>query len=160
MSNLSIRRDPDLPSHLLSPEPTRWLRDLLSWDPFKDLSTPMMSRAPERFSPSFDVKETKDAYVFRADVPGVKESDLEVNLTGNRMTVSGRREAEKEEKNETYYAFERSSGSFMRSFTLPQGVDVDHVKAELKAGVLTIAVPKLPEVQPKKIAIQGEKVKA
>ena len=69
------------------------------------------------------MKETKDAYVFRADLPGVKDEDLEISLTGNRLTVSGHREQEKREQSETYYATERAYGSFSRTFTLPDGTD-------------------------------------
>ena len=65
-----------------------------------------------------------------------------MNVTGSRLTVSGRREAEKEEKTDTFYTYERSYGSFTRSFSLPEQADVEHIRAELKSGELTIAVPK------------------
>ncbi|HEY5373189.1 MAG TPA: HSP20 family small heat-shock protein, partial [Polyangiaceae bacterium] len=105
------------------------------------------------FSPDFDVKETKEGFVFRADVPGIKDADLDVRLTQNRLSISGKRESEKEEKGDTFYTSERSYGSFTRAFTLPQGVDADKIKAELKEGVLTLMVPKKPEAQPKKIDV-------
>jgi HSP20 family protein len=105
--------------------------------------------------PSFEIKETKEAYVFKADVPGIKESDLDVTLTGNRLTVSGKREAEKQEHTDTYYVYERSYGDFARSFTLPEGVDASSVNAELNQGVLTLSIKKTPEAQPKKIAVQS-----
>jgi HSP20 family protein len=92
--------------------------------------------------------------MFHADLPGVKEQDLEVTLTGNRLTIAGKREAEREEKTDTYYACERSYGSFSRSFTLPDGADGEHLRAELKDGVLAVAVPKKPEVQPKKVQVR------
>ena len=105
--------------------------------------------------------------MFRADLPGVKESDLEISLTGNRLTISGRREQERHEQGDTFYASERSYGSFTRAFTLPEGVDGDNVNADLKSGVLTLSVPKKPEVQPRKVSINasggekgGEKAKA
>jgi HSP20 family protein len=106
------------------------------------------------FAPSFDVRETKDAYVFTADLPGVKEGDLELSLTGNRLTLSGRREEEKREEEDRWFAYERSYGSFSRSFTLPEGVDPDHVQAELKDGVLRVSVPKKAEVKPRKIELK------
>jgi HSP20 family protein len=71
-----------------------------------------------RFVPDFEVKETKEGFVFKADVPGIKEKDLEITMTGNRLTISGKREAEMEERSDTYYACERSYGSFTRAFTL------------------------------------------
>jgi HSP20 family protein len=127
------------------------MRDVLRWDPFRDVEPTF--GGDQSFAPSFDVKETKDAYVFRADLPGVKQEDLEISLTGNRLSISGHREQEKREQNETYYATERSYGSFSRSFTLPDGTDGERVSADLRNGVLVLSVPKKPEVQPKKIAI-------
>jgi HSP20 family protein len=135
-------------------EPFRAMRDLLAWDPFREIA-PLLPQIPASFLPSFDVKETTDSYVFKADVPGVKESDLEVTTTGNRLVVSGKREAEKEEKTDTYYSCERSHGEFRRSFTLPEGVDMNTVQAALNEGVLTVSVKKAPEAQAKKIAVQS-----
>jgi HSP20 family protein len=110
--------------------------------------------------PDFEVKETKDAYLFKADVPGVKEADIEVTVTGNRLTLAGSRAEEKEEKGDTYYSCERKYGSFTRAYTLPEGADLEHPHADLKAGVLTVAVPKLPEVKPKKVEVKSIPVKA
>lgn len=94
--------------------------------------------------------------MFRADVPGAEDSDLDVKLTQNRLSISGKRESEKSEKGDTFYTNERSYGSFTRSFTLPEGVDADKIRAELKEGVLTLSIPKRPEVQPKKIAVSNK----
>jgi len=105
------------------------------------------------FLPNFEVKDSKEGFVFRADLPGVAEKDLQVQLTDNRLSISGKREAEKTEQNETYYASERSYGSFTRTFTLPEGVDTDKAHAELKNGVLTIALPRRPEAQPRKVNV-------
>jgi HSP20 family protein len=134
-------------------EPLRLMRDWLGWDPFQEMVPRWPTATTPAFSPSFDIKETKDAYLFRADVPGIKEQDIDVTLMSNRLTISGKREEEAEERGETYYSSERTYGAFSRSFTLPDGADVDHVRADLKAGVLTIAIPKKPEVQPKKVAV-------
>jgi len=133
-------------------DPFRAMRDMMRWDPFREMA-PMFGRFEREWAPAFEVRETKDSYVFKADLPGVKKEDIEVALSGNRLTVAGKRESEKETKDDTFYAFERSYGSFTRSFTLPDGIDRDHVKTELKDGVLTLAVPKMPEAQPKKIPI-------
>lgn len=135
-------------------EPFRVMRSLLNWDPFQAM-TPFIPQIPTGYMPSFEVKETKDGYIFKADVPGVKESDLAVTLTGNRLTVSGKREAEKQEQTDTYYTYERTYGDFTRSFTLPEGADVNGVHADLKEGVLTLSVKKMPEAQSKKITIQS-----
>lgn len=140
-------------------EPFRFVRDLLRWDPFREM-TPIWSGELATYAPSFEVKETKDAFVFKADVPGVKESDLELTVAGARLTVSGKREAEREEKDDTFYTYERSYGTFTRTFTLPDEADAAHVQADLKGGVLTIVVPKSAAAVAKRIPIAGEKVKS
>ena len=140
-------------------EPFRMMRELMKWDPFAEMF-PTASHFESTFSPRFEVKETKDAYVFKADLPGIAEKDVEVTLTGNRLTVSGKRESRKEDKGETFYACERSFGSFMRAFTLPEGIDGEHIRAELKDGVLTIVVPKTPAAQPQKIAVKPAEKKS
>jgi HSP20 family protein len=133
-------------------EPLRLMRDMLGWDPFREIA-PLMPATVAEFAPAFEVKETKDAFVFKADLPGVKESDLEVSVVGNRLTLAGKREAEKEEKEETYYTFERTYGSFSRTFTLPSQLDTANVKAELKGGELTVIVPKEAAAVAKKIPV-------
>jgi len=144
MANL-IRRTQD---------PFRIMREMLRWDPYREIDATFGGQE-RAFAPTFEVKETKDAYVFRADLPGVKDSDLEISLTGNRLQVSGRREQERQDQGETFYASERSYGSFTRAFTLPDGIDGENVTADLKDGVLTLSVPKKPEVQPRKVAVNG-----
>ena len=136
------------------------LQELFKWDPFREMEPVWGANATAAFNPDFEVKETKDAYLFKADVPGVKESELDVTITGNRLTISGQRNEEKEDQNETYYSCERRYGSFSRSYTLPEGADLEHLHAELKAGVLTVAVPRKPELQPKKIAVKSAASKA
>jgi HSP20 family protein len=141
-------------------EPFRLMREMLGWDPFREI-TPLMPSSVPAFAPAFEVKENKDSFVFKADLPGIKESDLEVTIAGNRLTLAGKRSAEKEEKDETYYAYERSYGSFSRTFTLPDSVDAAHVKAELKAGELTVVVPKTGAAVAKKVpVVSGETPKS
>jgi HSP20 family protein len=135
-------------------DPFRAMRDLMSWDPFTSLAPHAFEGTA--FVPDFDVKETKDAFAFSADLPGVAEKDLHVQLSENRLSISGKRESEKTEQGETFYATERSYGSFTRSFTLPEGIDGDKIRAELKNGVLSITVPKRPEAQPKKISVASK----
>jgi HSP20 family protein len=134
------------------------------WDPFRimaemfggDVGGGWMRPSYEAmFTPAFEVTERKDAYVFKADLPGFKEADLDIQLTGNRLTLTGKREAEEGEEGDRYYVYERSYGSFTRTFTLPEGVDAENVRAELKDGVLTLWLSKKPEVQPKRIALKG-----
>lgn len=148
---------------LAESSPLRALRDLFRWDPFREMAPifqgfPAFDRA--EWSPSFDVTEDKDSYLFKADVPGVKKEDLEISTVGNRIQISGKREAEKESKSETVYTYERQYGSFVRSFTLPDGADLEHAKSELKDGVLTLVIPKLPGAQAKKIPISTGSAKS
>ena len=136
-------------------EPMRAMRDLLNWDPFQEMAPFRAFPAfePISFAPSFDVTENKDAFLFKADLPGVKNEDIEIITTGNRLQISGKRDSEHEAKTDTIYTYERQYGSFCRSFTLPEGADLDNARSELKDGVLTLAVPKKAGAQAKKIAI-------
>jgi HSP20 family protein len=95
-------------------EPSRWLTQMMGWDPFREMA-PFFPEERTTLAPAFEVKETKDGYHFKADVPGMKESDLDVSMTGNRLTITGKREAEKENKGDTFYTYERSYGSFTRA---------------------------------------------
>jgi HSP20 family protein len=133
--------------------PIRTMRDLLRWDPFREMAPMFPSIAVPTFTPSFDVVENKDSYVFKADVPGVKKDDLEITTSGNRVQISGKRDTEHETKTDTVYTYERQYGSFCRAFTLPDGADLDHAKSELKDGVLTLVIPKVSAAQAKKIPI-------
>ncbi len=158
MANLIRRNEGGTPSTSRGWDPFEMMRDLVRWDPFAELGT--VGSRSLTFAPSFEVKETGDAYVFKADLPGIREEDLEISLTGNRLTVSGKREEEKHEDDDRFYAYERTYGTFSRSFTLPEGVDADHAQADLSNGVLTVNVPKRPEVKPRKIDVKKHSAKA
>lgn len=158
MNDLIVRRTPgtELPA-LTGLHPLRSLRELLAWDPFQEMA-PLFPVEMHRGVVPFEVRETKDRFVFHADLPGVDPKDIEILLTGNRLTINGTRidKVEKGEEGE-YYARERSYGRFTRSFTLPEGADLNSVQANLSAGVLTIVFPKVPAIQPKKIPVTVEK---
>jgi HSP20 family protein len=160
MANI-IRRSPQDPAMQQQWEPLRMMRELLNWDPFAEMIPSLRGAEMPIFMPQFEVKETKDAYIFKADLPGVRDEDLDISVTGARLTIAGKREAEEKKEDERFFAYERSYGSFTRAFTLPEGADTEHVDAELKNGVLTISIGKEPEHQPKKISIKGigEKLK-
>ena len=123
---------------------------LLGWDPLRE-GTRVSYQST--FSPTFDVEEVKDAYILKADLPGLTESDVDVTVMGNALTISGKREAEQEREGQRYYAIERGYGAFSRTFSLPEGANLDDLSANLKNGVLTLHVPKRPEVQPRKISL-------
>ncbi len=147
-----------MPTTQREPDPVHWL---LRWDPFRQMAPSLFSQptAELTFSPAFEVKETKDGFMFKADLPGMKEQDLEVKLTGSRLTIGGKREAEHEDKGDTYYTYERAYGSFLRTFTLPDGIDGDHVQAELKEGVLSVVVPKKVAAQAKTVTVKTGETK-
>lgn len=166
MSNIAVRKNGNAPVPTAAPampagyaewDPYKMMRDFMRWDPFREM-TPYFNanEGATAFFPAFEVKETPEAYSFKADLPGVKPEDVEVTMTGSRLTISGKREAEHREKNDTFYAYERTYGHFSRAFTMPGGADADHIKAELRDGVLNVMVPKRPEVQPKKVTVQTE----
>ncbi len=154
MANLVKRENRDISrgSEGYRWDPFRAMDALLRWDPLGGEIGSLAGMGGD-FLVRFDVKEIKDAYVLKADMPGVKEEDLDISLNGNLLTIHGKREAEAKEEGEQYYAVERSYGTFSRSFSLPDSVDGEHVTADLRNGVLTVHVPKRPEAQPKKIAI-------
>ncbi len=160
--NIIRRQDQSVvnPSTPTAWDPFNMMRELMRWDPFREMSPILPTTGlVGMFVPDIDIKETPNAYIFKADLPGIKENDIQVSLTGNRLTLSGKREEEKREEKTNYFACERSYGSFSRSFTLPGGTDTAHATADLKEGVLTINVPKKPEAVAKTIPVNGGEAK-
>jgi HSP20 family protein len=140
-------------------DPFRMMRDWLRFDPFRSM-LPSFARFEREWTPSFEIRENGEQISIKGDVPGLKDTDLDVSLTGNRLQISGKREAEKETKGDNVYLYERSYGEFSRMFTLPEDIDTDHIRSELKDGVLTIVVPKKAAAKPKKIAVGGSAPKS
>jgi HSP20 family protein len=149
MSILRTRSPQAVPATAATLEPFRLMRDFMRWDPLRDYDLGV----PATFMPSFDVKETPDAYQFKADLPGILEADLEISLEGTRLTVAGKREEDTAKEGERIHLAERSHGRFSRTFTLPEDVEGEKVVAELRNGVLTLMVPKRAEVRPRKINV-------
>jgi HSP20 family protein len=140
-------------------DPFAMARGLWDWDPWEEMRRMLAPRDGTMF-PAFDVKETEEAYILKADLPGVREENLHLSLTGHRLTVSGKREAEQVAEGEHYFAGERRYGSFSRSFTLPEGVDLENVNAQLKDGELSIRIAKRPEVKARQIPIRHQATQA
>jgi HSP20 family protein len=111
------------------------------------------SGAMRRWVPAMDLVETDDSFILRADLPGMTQEDVKIELEDNVLTVSGERKSQHETKQEGYHRVERAFGSFSRSLTLPKGVDADAVTAKFDNGVLEISVPKPEERKPRRIAI-------
>jgi HSP20 family protein len=101
-----------------------------------------------------DLSETDTAVETKMDLPGVKPEEIEIQLNGNVLTVSGERKEEQEEKGKTYHRLERRVGNFSRSMTLPCPVEEDEVAASYKDGVLSITLPKTDEAKTRKIKIK------
>jgi HSP20 family protein len=136
------------PARYVARDPFLVARDLLSWDPF------FGGRQPSAFVPAFEVKETNEAFVIKADIPGVIESDLDIAVHNSVLTVSGTRRSEERKDGEAFSLYERQYGSFSRSFALPDTADGERVEAKLDAGVLHLMVWKRAEAKPRKIALQ------
>jgi HSP20 family protein len=129
-----------------SRDPFSLAQVLLGWDPF--------AVRPTAFMPTFEVKESADAFVVRADLPGVNENDLDISIHNGALSVSGTRHAEERKESESYYLYERQYGSFSRSFALPEAADSEKIDAELSQGVLTLTIGKRVEAQPRRIALK------
>jgi HSP20 family protein len=144
---------------------------IVRWEPFRELSSLQteMNRlfnaafdspsaggqTARRWTPAMDLLETEDEFVLRADLPGMAESDVSIELEDNVLTLSGERRTEHEDKREGFYRMERSFGSFSRSLTLPKGVDPEGVSAAFDRGVLEVRIPKPEQRKPRKISISG-----
>lgn len=156
----------------------RWkpTRDIASWTPMADLSTDLFSmqdeinRVFDRFFsrggtenndlkvnswyPSVDVSEKDDAFVMKAELPGVSKEDVKITLKENILTIHGEKKREKEENDKNYFRTERVYGSFQRTFTLPSSVRAEKIEAHFNDGVLTIEIPKAEEAKPKEIEVR------
>jgi HSP20 family protein len=136
------------PTRYVARDPFQLARDLFAWDPFSG------GRQVSAFVPPFEVKETNEAFVLKADIPGVQESDLDIAVHNNVLTVSGTRNAEERHEGDSFALYERQYGSFSRSFSLPDTADGDRVEAKLDSGVLSLTIWKRAEAKPRKIALK------
>jgi HSP20 family protein len=105
--------------------------------------------------PRMDVTESASAYEITAELPGLEEKDVQINVTDNVLSIRGEKKAEKEEKDKNYHLVERSYGSFARSLELPAGVNIDAIQASIANGVLKVTVPKPAPAQVKKVEVKA-----
>lgn len=147
-------------------EPARELNTLQNemnrlFNTFVDTPLPNGGAAGQRrWLPAMDLAETENDFVLRADLPGLSEEDVNIELEDNVLTISGQRKSEHEEHKEGFHRVERGYGSFTRSLTLPEGVNAEAIKASFDRGVLEVRIPKPEERKPRKVAISvgsGEK---
>jgi HSP20 family protein len=115
-----------------------------------DVETPVAD-----WVPAVDIIEEKDRFLLRADVPGVAPADIDISMEDGVLTISGERQTEKHEDAEGVRRFERVSGRFHRRFTLPETADADGIAAKSTNGILEVSIPKLPEVQPRRITVEA-----
>ena len=107
----------------------------------------------EGLMPVVDFYEKDGNYVIKAELPGMKEEDVDVSVTGDRLTIKGEKKAETEVKEDDYYRSERSYGMFTRSIDLPPDIDTEKIEANYENGVLEVSIPKTPEFKSKKISV-------
>ncbi len=129
-------------------------RDLFNWF-FEDLTLPDFWTAEQEWLPAFDVSETENEIVVKAELPGMDVKDIDIALTDGLLTIKGERKLEREDKKENYHRIERQFGSFSRSLNLREKVKADGIEAAYKDGILTVALPKAEESKPKKIEVKS-----
>ena len=110
----------------------------------------------QRWVPAMDLVEADDHFLLRADLPGMREEDVAIELRDSTLTISGERKAERESHERGWYRLERQFGKFSRALTLPEGIDPDAVKASFDHGVLEVWIPKPEERKPRRIEIKTE----
>ena len=145
---------------------------LVRWDPFRELEevSDRLNRMFERpatrtsngketmivadWTPSVDISETAEEYQIKAEIPDVKKEDVKVTLEDGVLTIQGQRKQQKEEEGTKYHRIERSYGSFVRTFSLPDVIEAEKVRAEFKDGVLNLHLPKSEKAKPKAIEVK------
>jgi HSP20 family protein len=147
---------------------------ITSWDPFRELeemnnrlnrvisrSVPARSSASKDaltvfdWAPTVDIAESTEEYQIRAELPDVKKEDIKVSVDNGTLRIEGERRQEKEEKGKRWHRVERSYGSFLRTFVLPDNADGAKMSAEYKNGMLDVRLPKAAKALPKTIEIKG-----
>ena len=151
---------------------------LIRWEPLREMAslqndmqrvlgtffdtptTAVSGNGVRRWVPPMDLVETEEHFVLRADLPGMGEDDVTIEVQDRTLTLSGERKAEHEANGEGYYRLERATGAFTRSLTLPEGIDAEQIGARFEHGVLEIRIPKPEERKPRRVAIQvGDRAK-
>lgn len=150
-------------------DPFRMLDSFRTMDPFRefrlmplgglfeDVFAPLraaLPSVPAAWMPRADIRETEKDYIIDLNLPGIRKEDVKVEVKDDVLTVSGEKKSEKEEKGKTWLRRESSYGSFLRSFTLPEGLHTEDIKANYKDGVLTLSMHKPPQVKSRGVTIK------
>ena len=117
-------------------------------------SQPGQMTHQETWWPPLDIAEREDAFIVKAEIPGMNCQDIDISVHENTLTVSGERKDSSEDKGENYYYVERHCGAFRRQVAMPTGIDANKVDASYHDGILTVTVPKTEKAKPKKIAVK------
>jgi HSP20 family protein len=150
---------------------------IVRWEPLREFSTlqnemnrlfntvfdapaPSNGGTLRRWMPAMDLVETEGHFVLRADLPGLTESDVNIEVEDRVLTISGERKSEHEATKEGYHRVERAFGTFSRSLTLPEGIDAESVEANFDRGVLEVRIPKPEQPKPRKISIAPKTIEA
>jgi HSP20 family protein len=145
-------------------------RAITAWRPFQELDEversfedlfsqsliPMWRRTPVmngEWMPAIDIFEKKDKFIVKAELPGMKQKDIDVSLSGNNLIIKGKKNTESEVKEQDYYRSERTYGSFFRSIPLPSSISANEIEANFEDGVLEISIPKMAELKQNKIKV-------
>ena len=133
---------------------------LIQWNPFKEMddlcrlfSSQDLQPSRSGWVPAVDIAEDTKEYLIKAELPELNREDIKLTVEDGVLTLSGERKSETEEKDKRYHRVERASGSFQRSFGLPEDTDAGQIKAEFKNGVLCVHVPKTEKAKPKQISV-------
>jgi len=146
---------------------------IVRWDPFRDLMTirERMNRIFDEFfrgqevgeafpatswTPAVDIYETPNEVVLKAELPGVNQKDIQLEIKDNTLTLKGERAKDEEVKEDSYYRRERFYGTFYRSFTLPSNIQQDKIQARYKDGILEVIMPKAEAAKPRQIKVETQ----
>jgi len=134
---------------------TSLLRDEFANDDWSPFFSGSLARSARSFTPAVDVIERDDAYLLKAEVPGLSSDQIELQVENDVLTLRGEQKSEQTDERNGYRRIERSYGSFVRSFVLPKGTNVDSIEASVDNGILSVKIPKVQAAAPRKLQVKS-----